>query len=367
MRTNVYFCILITNPNFNTMKKFILFAALLLATIAATAQRDYDSGHKYGLFSNLDVGISGQYAHNFADKKGNWGADLRVTKRIGDHWRLRGLVDVNGFVNNGFDRYAKGLVGISFDALPFYTFFDYGFNWNRSSQSQFGLAGDAGIGFNFNIGRGLSLYTEVGADRINNGEDWQSNGFVKVGYSASLGITEADRVAIDIDHNMRSTYGEIKQENALLKSEAKKKDEESAKLQDLLERSTAALELATQRLNNCQDEAQKASENCQSTLPPIYFEYASAYLTPIEEEKVAMIAEAINADNPINVYMIEGYCSANGDPYRNQKLSEERAQTVFFALVQNGVESTRLFIVGNGMTDKDAPLDQKVIVRKAFQ
>lgn len=127
------------------MKKFILCVALLMATIAATAQHNYDSGHKYGLFSNLDVGISGQYAHNFADKQGNWGADLRVTKRIGDHWRLRGLVDVNGFVNNGFDRYAKGLVGISFDALPFYTFFDYGFNWNRSSQSQFGLAGDAGF------------------------------------------------------------------------------------------------------------------------------------------------------------------------------------------------------------------------------
>lgn len=365
MRTNVYFCILITNPNFNTMKKFILFAALLLATIAATAQRDYDSGHKYGLFSNLDVGISGQYAHNFADKKGNWGADLRMTKRIGDHWRLRGLVDVNGFVNNGFDRYAKGLVGISFDALPFYTFFDYGFNWNRSSQSQFGLAGDAGIGFNFNIGRGLSLYTEVGADRINNGEDWQSNGFVKVGYSASLGITEADRVAIDIDRHVHSEYGELKGENQILKSEAKKAAETNEQLQATLERATALCESLEKRLNDCTETTRQAVT--ANPLPPIYFEYASAYLTPIEEEKVAMIAEAINADNPVNVYMLEGYCSANGDPYRNQKLSEERAQTVFFALVQNGVESTRLVIVGNGMTDKDAPLDQKVIVRKAIQ
>lgn len=34
------------------MKKFILCVALLMATIAATAQHNYDSGHKYGLTDN---------------------------------------------------------------------------------------------------------------------------------------------------------------------------------------------------------------------------------------------------------------------------------------------------------------------------
>ena len=78
------------------------------------------------------------------------------------------------------------------------------------------------------------------------------------------------------------------------------------------------------------------------------------------------IARAINADETDVMYAIEGWCSANGDPYKNQKLSEERAMAVFLELKRLGVDSTRLFIVGNGMGDEDSVLEQKVVVRKTF-
>ena len=351
------------------MKKKIIIAAMMAIAITAQAQtQKYNNGHKYDLLSNLEIGISGQYSYALAGKAGNWGADIRMTKRLGNNWRLRGIADINGFGRKeNYDRYAKAMVGLSADFLPFYMFADYGLSYNPTAPQKFNPAGDAGIGLHFDIGRGLRFYTEVGADRTAHGNnEWSSDAFVKVGYAFNLGITENDRKEIDIDNNMRNTYGTLKEENQLLKSEAKKKDDDNAKLQELLERSTAALELATQRLNNCQDEVQQVTENCQKPLPTIRFEYATAYLIPTEEDNVAEIADAINADNSGSSYIIEGYCSRNGDPYKNQKLSEERAWAVFNALVALDVNSARLIVVGNGMSDIDSTREQKVSVRKAL-
>ena len=231
--------------------------------------------------------------------------------------------------------------------------------------SEVWLRMDGGIGLQFKVGGG-SLYTEAAVDRVNSGTLWQSNASVRVGYLAHLGITERDRVNVDIDRNIRTTYGELKTENQLLKSEAQKITQANEQLQSTLERATLLCEQLEKKLTDCNEATRQAELNCQNAWPSIYFEYASSFLTTIEEEKAAMIAEAINADRSDNVYMIEGYCSANGDPYRNQKLSEERAQAVFFALVANGVDSTRLFMVGNGMSDRDSALEQRVIVKKSF-
>ena len=84
------------------------------------------------------------------------------------------------------------------------------------------------------------------------------------------------------------------------------------------------------------------------------------------EAQCLKIARAINADETDSMYAIEGWCSANGDPYKNQKLSEDRAMSVLLELKRLGVDSTRLYIVGNGMGDEDSVLEQKVVVRKTF-
>lgn len=352
-----------------TRLAFTLFAMFALAlTSAAQKPYKYDNGHKYSLWSNLEIGVGGMYSYSLQPTHHkNFGADLRITKRIGDFWRVRGIAEVNGFLNNGFDRHGKALVGISFDALPFYTFFDYGAAYNPSSESKFGLAMDGGIGLQFKVGSG-AFYTEAAVDRVNNGMKWQSNASVRLGYLASLGITEQDRQNIDIDRNVREGYGTLKQENQLLKANEQRITQANEQLQATLDRATAALELATERLNNCQTEKKQIAENCGNDplSQPILFEYASSSLRPDAYETVEDIAEVIKADMSDTMYSINGYCSNNGDPYRNQKLSEERAYTVFMALKLLGVDSSRLFVVGNGMTDKDSARDQKVIVRKAL-
>lgn len=347
-------------------KIILLMAVAMFTASAANAQQHYNSGYKYGLFSNLTLGGSVQYNNAlFTDKTHGWGADIRMTKRIGDHWRLRGLFDINNFAHNGHDRYAKGLIGISFDALPFYVFADYGGNFNPSGSSKIGLAADGGIGLNFDIGRGLFMHIEAGSDVVNNGDNWQSNAFVKFGYSVGLGKTKADEIGESISEYQPKRIAELTEENALLKSEVKKAEDATAQLQSTVEQAQRLFATMEAKLAECNEATKQAEENCLNAMPPIYFEYASSFLTPIEDEKVAIIAETIKADNSEQLYMIEGYCSANGDPYKNQRLSEDRARAVYWTLISYGVDETRLFTIGNGMTDKDAALEQRVIVRKA--
>ena len=352
------------------MRLAFTLIAMLVLTLTSTAQKPYkyDNSHKYSLWSNLEIGVSGVYSYSLQPTHyKNFGIDLRMTKRIGDYWRLRGIAEVNGILNNGFDRYGKALVGISFDALPFYTFFDYGAAYNPSSESRFGLAMDGGIGLQFKVGGG-SFYTEAAVDRVNNGMEWQSNASVRLGYLASLGITEQDRQNIDIDHNVRVGYGELKQENQLLKSEVKKASETTEQLQQLLERTTTLCESLEQKLTTCQAEVQQVTDNCgKDALIPIRFEYASAQIPYWEMSNVEWIANYIKANE--GNYKIEGYSSPDGNDYNNQKLSGDRAFSVYQMLTEvYGIDRDRLIPMANGVTTKygyDSELNRCVIVSKS--
>lgn len=346
-----------------------LFVALAFCmTGAAQRPYKYDSGHKYSLLSNWTLGVAGQYSNNHGVS--DVGINVLATKRIGDYWRLRYEATINGFRNSEtFDRYGTAMAGVSLDFLNWmYLFGDVGAVVNPTMTQKIGLAADAGLGLNVNFGKHSMLWLEGGSDLVQDNAAFENTFFARLGYSARLGITEGDRVAIDIDNNMRSTYGEMKQENILLKSEAKKKDEDNAKLQDLLERSTAALELAAQRLNNCQAEVREVTENCNKAndeLMPIFFDYASYDITPIEDAKIERIAEYILTHE--GEYRIEGYSSPDGNDYNNQKLSGDRAFSVYQSLIAYGVPQDRLIPMANGVTSQyggDSPLNRMVKVSK---
>ena len=154
------------------MKKVILSVLMTMICVFTVAQTNtkYDNNFKYSLFSNMEIGVAGVYSYQLSDAHlKNYGASLMLTKRIGDFWRLRGLAEVNGFKQNGFDRFGKGMFGISFDLLPFYIFMDEGVVYNPSSHSRFGLALDGGAGLQFKLGNVSSIYIEGAVDRVNNG------------------------------------------------------------------------------------------------------------------------------------------------------------------------------------------------------
>jgi outer membrane protein OmpA-like peptidoglycan-associated protein len=292
----------------------------------------------------------------------NAGAQLLLTKRIGNNWRIRGVVEVNGFIRNKFDRLGKGMLGISFDLLPFYVYADYGANLNPSEKSKFGLAMDGGIGLQFNVGNTASLYVEGGVDRTNNGTKWQSNAEVKAGVLVNTGITEQDRVNKSITDNMRSEYGELKGENKLLKSALEKAQKTNEEQNTTLSESIALLNEMREQLNSCKQERKEIEENCKKGLQVIYFDFGSAMISDVMDDLIADAADIILNDN--NDYRIEGYCSANGSDYTNQILSERRANAVYQRLVLYGVPEYRLYTQGNGMTEIDRASEQRVIIVK---
>lgn len=344
------------------MKKKIIIAAMMAIAITAQGQSKYDNGFKYGLLSNIEVGIGGIYSYEITNTNHhkNAGAQLLLTKRIGDYWRIRGTAEVNGFLNNGFDRFGKGMVGVSFDLLPFYLYADYGINYNTSAKSKFGVAADAGAGLQFKVGSTTSLYVEGGVDRTNNGEHWQSNAEVKAGVLVNCGITEKDRMNKSIDDNMRSEYGELKGENRILKTELEKAQQTNEEQQNTLSEAIALLNETRQQLQYCKTEKKEIVDNCNKGIQAIYFEWGSADISDVMDAFIEDAADIINNDT--YSYRIEGYCSANGNEYKNQILSAKRANAVYDRLVEYGVDGNRLFTTGNGMTSVDRASEQKVII-----
>ena len=155
------------------MRKFFLFAALMMAMITPTQAQT---------FEGLELGGSAQCTHQFRDRGFvNVGADLRATLPVAEWSSLRAVVGVNGFIPNGLDRYGYGMVGITAEALPFYVFGDFGLSCNPSGSHTIGLAFEAGVGLSFAITDRWRLYSELAIDRINSGKLWQSTAFVKAG------------------------------------------------------------------------------------------------------------------------------------------------------------------------------------------
>lgn len=346
------------------MRKILTIAALLLVAATAQSQSKYDNGFKYGLLSNLEVGVGGIYSYEItnAQHHKNAGAQLLVTKRIGDYWRIRGVAEVNGFIPNKFDRSGKGMVGISFDLLPFYIYGDYGANLNPSSKSKFGLAMDGGIGLQFRLGA-ASLYVEGGVDRTNNGNKWQSNAEVKAGVLVNTGITETDRVRKSIADNVRNEYGELKGENKFLKSELQKCQDATTSIQESAMQMAAMVESLQAQLNESRAEVKTVKENCgKSDFYPIVFDFASYEITEAMDDYIADYAEMMRSNN--YEYRILGYCSANGTDWKNQILSDNRAKAVYNRLIDYGVDESRLYYEGKGMSDFDKASEQKVIIIK---
>lgn len=346
------------------MRKLITIAALLLAVATAQGQSKYDNSYKYSLLSNIEVGVGGIYSYEMTNQAHHkdFGAQLLLTKRIGDYWRLRGTAEVDGFIANGFDRKGKGMLGVSFDLLPFYVFADYGANLNPSSKSKFGLAMDAGAGLQFKLGT-ASLYVEGGVDRTNNGNKWQSNAEVKAGVLVNAGITEQDRINKSITDNMRREYGDLKGENIALRNEVDKAANTVSQMEATLNKATALCEQLEAKLKACNNEKEEAVKNCQNgVFEPIYFDYASSALSSIEIEKVIRIADAMKETN--DMYELQGWCSNNGDDDRNQRLSAERVKQVFWMLVAYGVDEGRLIQSPNGKAQDDNYLEQKVVIKR---
>ena len=345
------------------MRKILTFAVLLLVAATAQSQSKYDNGYKYGLLSNIEVLFGGAYSYDIESHYKNAGGLIGLTKRIDDNWRVRGEAFVDGFIPNGFDRKGMFLAGISFDLLPWYIYGEYGINYNPSAKTKIGLAAKAGTGLQFKLSDISSV--AVGGNFVvtNNGNMFTKTAGAEVVYVVNTGITETDRVRKSIDDNIHKTYGDLKTENAALKSEVDKAANTVSQMEATLNKATALCEQLEAKLKACNTEKEEAVKNCQNgVFEPIYFDYASSALSSIEIEKVIRIADAMKETK--DTYELQGWCSNNGDDDRNQRLSAERVKCVYWMLVAYGVDEGRLIQSPNGKAQEDNYLEQKVVIKR---
>lgn len=352
------------------MKRIFLSLALALLAVSVSAQQNryyYDSGKKYGFFSNWTLGVSGQYSNQAGVS--NVGISALATKRVGDYWRLRYEGSISGLQQKeGFDRYGTAMSGISFDFLPWaYAFVDAGAVVNPTAKSWIGLAGDVGLGLNVNFGNYSQLYAELGADRVQNNTEWESTLQCRIGYTARLGITDRDRVDIDITRHNAEQLGSLTEENRILKTDLKRKQEENDTLIATLNKAYGLFALMEKKLDDCNAKVEKAKEEkaTDNSLFEYYFEYAVSELDEIQEARVKVLADYINATD--GDFRIDGYSSPDGSDYNNQLISQKRAFAVYMLLIDYGVKEERLSPSSKGVSNKyDAysPLNRRVEVSK---
>ena len=352
------------------MKRIFLFLTLVVLAVSVSAQGryNYDSGHKYGFFSNWTLGVAGQYAnqHGVSDI----GISAMATKRVGEFWRLRYEASINGLKKaKGFDRYGTAMAGVSLDFVEWvYLFGDAGAIYNPSMKAKLGLAADAGLGLNVNFGKHSILYVEGGSDLVQHNADWDNTFFARLGYQAKLGITERDRVNIDIDRHVHEGYGELKQENQLLKTDLKRQQEANDTLMAIQNKSLEMLARLEKRLDDCNKqvaEAAQAGTTPANSFSQIFFAKGSSDISTIEAAKVKQLAQYINGTD--GSFRIEGYASPEGNQYVNEQLSGDRARAVYWMLIDLGVDIDRLMPMTGGVTTRygeDSPLNRMVVVTK---
>ena len=101
----------------------------------------------------------------------------------------------------------------------------------------------------------------------------------------------------------------------------------------------------------------------------IFFEIGKANLTSKDKARVKLYAEAINNTKDNSVYVVNGYADKKtGSVRTNQRLSEKRAETVYNALVEAGVDPSRLEKQAFGGVDalffNNDVLSRTVIIKK---
>lgn len=83
----------------------------------------------------------------------------------------------------------------------------------------------------------------------------------------------------------------------------------------------------------------------------IQFEVAKATILPASDSLLAEIADVFKKNPHIKKVSIEGHASAEGDPKKNLKLSDDRAKAVMQHLIEKGgVDKNRLVAKGFGIT-----------------
>jgi outer membrane protein OmpA-like peptidoglycan-associated protein len=207
---------------------------------------------------------------------------------------------------------------------------------------------------------------EGGYVALQNGAKVDNMFQARIGYVIRPGITERDRVDIDIKRHNAEQLGNLTEENRLLKTDKKRLQEANDTLMAIQNRSLEMLARLEKRLDDCNEQVAKSTQPgtmAANSFSQIFFAKGSAEISPIEAGKVKQLANYINSTN--GDFRIEGYASPEGSAYVNEELCGDRARAVYWMLIDLGVDIDRLIPMTGGVTTQygdDSPLNRMVVV-----
>lgn len=350
------------------MKKIFTLIALVAMAFGVNAQ-NFENDYTYGFWSNWSAGAGIQYSKNFTNhwafgEGSNIGFELRAQKQLGQHWDMRIIGNIPGFLTsdtNQFDRYATGLIGFSWTPWNyFYVFADGGIAVKRDSYNWLALAADAGIGAKFNVCKSSTLYAEFGLDCVADitTNMTYNNVFVKFGWMHRFGLTKIDEEILAQRQLVISQKSDYVARNcdsiANCLTECRNNELELIKRIEILEQHdvllTERLGVVTKENDSLINVIASFHENQTNyyALPfSVLFDNDSYTINESEYGKIKAVASIMKDDTTIH-YTVTGFCDKTGSQEYNQKLSERRAEAVKKALMKYGVKEEQITISGNG-------------------
>lgn len=171
------------------------------------------------------------------------------------------------------------------------------------------------------------------------------------GFQKSVEQAEGERSAIIIDAREKEAKdAQAKAEDAQHK--AATAEQESARIAQVAQqtaadrdRTQAQLDAANKQIEDMK--AQKTDRGMVVTLGDVLFDTGSATLKPGADRTLQQVAAYLSGNEKAKV-MVEGHTDSVGDDAYNQRLSEQRAQSVASRLTFMGVSASRVAASGLG-------------------
>lgn len=164
--------------------------------------------------------------------------------------------------------------------------------------------------------------------------------------AGNLLADDADMMEIEQSAYLALRHAEIAQQQGL-RSELEAQVAQAEERRNQLELASRTAEAEALRQQMAAMQAEQTERGMVLTLGDVLFDVGKADLKPAAERTITRLADFMS-QYPERRVLIEGYTDSTGDEGFNQKLSEDRANSVRDALATNNIARNRIDTMGYG-------------------
>lgn len=233
-----------------------------------------------------------------------------------------------------------------------------GFGWAASKTEEMNnwndeFAASAGLSNRFRLCDALSIHLDLSGFLTKENFNNISNGTFGTNYELMAGISyrmPSERNFYVVDYTpYKKKISSLEQDLAASRKDLEKGQEDNNNLKDQVAKERKAKEQAIAEAKRIKESIVPSATQSLS----IYFTIESSKVTDKNMENIKFLAEAIKASAKDRVFTITGYADEQtGSASYNMELSKRRAEAVYNALIEQGVDSNKLKVEYKGDTEQ---------------